>query len=112
MPIQPKNKLIQIRLDEALFDRFTAIADSNNATVSGMVRALMWRYIEQFENRTRKEAEWAATLASRAAAVAASESPVKQLVEPVVASEGPLARKRRLEKEAKESRMAKRHNRY
>lgn len=76
MPIQPKDKLLQVRIDRGLYDRFAALADSKDLTVSGAVRGFMRYHVDQADARARKDAEWAATLAARAAAASTASAPV------------------------------------
>lgn len=77
MPIQVKNKLLQVRVDQALFDAFSAVADSRNVSVSQMVRALMMRHVDELAKRAASEAQRAATLVARAAPVPVASVPVK-----------------------------------
>lgn len=110
MPVQTKDKLLQVRIDQELYDRFSIFADSKNATVSAAVRGVMRHYVEQFEVRARKDAEWAATLASRAAAARSTEVAQKSPVGPVDRSEGYVlphqtrAQRRKAERDAAKGR--------
>lgn len=106
MPVIPKSKVLQIRVEPELFDKFSARADINNMTVSALIRGLMKRYIDQVETRERKDAEWAATLESRrkaaSAAVGVELPPVASVRVPVSLSE-----RRQAEKMAKAARKAR-----
>jgi hypothetical protein len=77
MPIQVKNKLLQVRVDQALFDAFVAVADSCDVSVSGLVRALMMRHVDELAKREAREAQKAATLLSRAVHAPAIPAPVE-----------------------------------
>jgi hypothetical protein len=105
MPIVTKDKMLQIRLEQELFDRAGVIADFYGMTVSAFVRNLINRGVDQMEKKAVSDAKWDATLAARAAAAASAEGAV-------IAPEGPLARKRRLEKGVKDTRAKKKANRY
>jgi antitoxin component of RelBE/YafQ-DinJ toxin-antitoxin module len=108
MPVQIKDKLLQIRTDQAFLERVSSLADRNDMTTSAFVRRVLERAISQMEERIRKDAEWDATLSSRAVAAQSAQNRNKPPGEAVVLPESPLARKRRLEKEAKAAKMKKR----
>jgi hypothetical protein len=104
MPVIPKSKTIQLRIEPDLFDKFSAECDAGNVSVSFAIRRLMVAYLDHAEQRRRKaskDAEWAATLESRRQGASASSSVEKPLVGPSGKSEGPVARRMRLKKEAK-----------
>lgn len=100
-----KDKMLQIRIEQDLLERATALAGVHGWSVSAFVRNVLLRAVQQLEDRVRKDAEWAATLESRAAAAAASPRPPA-----VDAPEGPLARKMRLAKEVKAKKKANRED--
>ena len=104
MPVVPKSKTIQLRIDPDFFDKFSAECDGSNVSVSEAIRRLMVGYLNHADQRRQKalkDAEWAATLESRAKAVSVSLEPQKPLVAVSGKSEGPVARRMRLKKEAK-----------
>lgn len=75
MAIIPKTKVIQLRVEPALFDRLVARADVVDSNVSGLIRGVMRQYLTNVEEKDRKDAEWAATVNSRAAAATAAVGP-------------------------------------
>jgi hypothetical protein len=111
MPVIPKDKLLQVRLDQSFFDRFSALADQQDTTVSALVRGIMGQYVSHMEQRMRKDAEWAATLESRRQAVPVSPEPRKPPVEPVRKPES-LSERIKAEREAKKAKKQKREDRF
>ena len=104
MPVIPKSKTIQLRIDPELFDKFSVECDRSNVSVSEAIRRLMVGYLRHAEQRREKaikDAEWAAKLASRRQAVSVSSELEKPLVGGSGKPEGPVARRMRLKKEAK-----------
>lgn len=114
MAIVPKTKVIQLRVDPELFDKFSARADANDTTVSAMIRGLMNGWLNHVERRERKDSEWAATLESRRQAVSASPEPRKPPVEPVepVRKPGSLSERMKADREAKKAKKQKREDRF
>jgi hypothetical protein len=120
MAILRKTALFQVRCHAADLAAFEASCEVIGMKPTERIRRFMVADAQAIAKKVAAKAQWDATRAHRAAAAAAaaaatsaSPEPQKPPVEPVVASEGPLARKRRLEKEAKDARRAaKRHNRY
>jgi antitoxin component of RelBE/YafQ-DinJ toxin-antitoxin module len=111
MAIVPKDKLLQIRIDNDLLERFSAIADVHHVSVSGLLRSVMGRYVDHFEQRIRKDAEWAATQASRASAAAGVDLVEKQTVGPLRQPES-LAERIKAERAAKKAKKLKRDERF
>jgi len=106
MAVIPKSKVIQLRVEPELFDKFSARADLNDTTVSALIRGLMKNYVHQVEQRERKDAEWAATLESRRQAASAAAG---VQLPPVVSVRVPqsLSERRKAEKLAKDARKAR-----
>lgn len=114
MPVIPKSKTIQFRVDPELFDKFSAQADANGSSASAVLRVLMRSWVEQMDRRREravKDAEWAATLESRRQAALAVEVEKKSLVAPVSKSMS-LSERRKVEKAAKETRKQRKEDRY
>lgn len=114
MPVIPKSKTIQLRVDPELFDKFSAEADANDISVSAALRGLMRTWIKQMDQRRerdRKDAEWAATLESRRRAALAASQAEKPSVGSVNKPMS-LSEKRKAEKAAKDARKARKADRY
>lgn len=110
MPITPKTKTIQFRVESDLFDKFSREVDyCEGASVSSILRSAMHLFIKQMHQRRKTEisnAEWAATLESRrkaAAAASVDKTPPGASVR-VPAS---LSERRKAEKIARAARKAK-----
>lgn len=114
MPVVPKSKTIQFRVDPELFDKFSAEADANGTSASAVLRGFMRSWVEQMARRREKavkDAEWAATLESRRQAVVAVQGEKKSPVGPVNKPMS-LSEKRKAEKAAKDARRARKEDRY
>jgi predicted transcriptional regulator len=112
MPIKTKDKLLQIRVEQDLFDRFSALCDRKGYSVSAAIRWSMNDSVSRYEQRVAKDAEWAATLESRSKAASAAESVEKPysvpLIDPRTPVETAFQKKRRIEKEQKAFKTKKR----
>lgn len=106
MAVIPKSKVIQLRVEPELFDKFSARAEQYDTTVSAIIRSLMNTYIRQMENREKKDAEWDATLESRRQAASAAVGVELPSVAPVRVPVS-LSERRKAEKLAKAARKAR-----
>lgn len=115
MSLLPKDQVLQVRLDTQLLDLFSQAAEARGMTVSACVRQLMRDHATSYQNHLNRLAAADRKRGVEASngldGVQVSDSIQKRPVAPPVAPEGPLAVKRRLEKEAKLRKMAARNDR-
>lgn len=116
MALLPKEKVFVVRVDLRLHEAFTRAADDRHMTVSSYLRDLMRAEVRSFEawEKKRELAELKSAQAAFVPKVATTPyfAPVTSLVVSSGQSEKPLAKKRRLEKEAKQAEKKRRDERF
>lgn len=110
MPVTPKTKLLQVRIEQDLFDRFAAACDDLDQTVSSAVRFFIRDKLAGYEKRaeaarSRQEAVSSAIATEVPSSV--KKSPVGLVCKPQTASQMNAARK-----EAKKALKAKRADKF
>lgn len=110
MPVTPKTKLLQVRIEQDLFDRFTAACDDLDQTVSSTVRFFIREKLAAYEKK-------AAASKARQEAVSsaiATEVPTNVKKPPVEAIRKPqsLSERRAAERAAKAARKARKAENY
>jgi len=103
MALKPKTGSLRIRIDPELLERYRVVCENRGWTVSEGIRRHMQDVVGLHYQRAIEPSE-----ASEPLPVSL---PTKSVVDDSGKSEGALARKRRLEKEAKALKMAKREER-
>lgn len=108
MALLPKSQVLQVRLDPELLDLFTQSADARHMTVSACVRELMHQHAKSYQDHLKRleqaQLKRAATENLATQAMSVSTVSEKSLVAPSGKLEGPVARKMRLKKQAKDRR--------
>ena len=114
MSVITKDKVMQVRLEQDLYERVAAVADHHRMSVSSLVRGYLLHQVNAFERKVVSDGQWAATKASRSAAVRAAEIDPRQgdLISPVVPPVALLSEKRASEKAAKERLKKKREEKW
>lgn len=111
MAIVRKNAVFQVRCHSDDMAAFEASCALLGVKPTDRIRRLMIEDAWVVQKREASRLNWADRLASRASAAADAELRKSRAVASPAADEGPLARKRRMEKEAKDARAKKKANR-
>ena len=110
MALLPKSQVLQVRLDVELLDLFTQSADARNMTVSACVRELMRQHAKSYQDHLKRlehaESKRAGKAVSETQGISLPNVSEKAPVASPVKPEGPVARKMRLKKEAKDRRRS------
>lgn len=110
MALLPKSQVLQVRLDAELLDVFTQSADARHMTVSACVRELMRQHAKSYQDHLKRlehaESKRAAGAVSETQGTSVPNVSEKALVASSGKPEGPVARRMRLKKEAKNRRSS------